>query len=191
VLAISLSSTSGASSSSQVNLSAAFDTTGITTDGKAFSGGLDDVGFAYSGNLLGVAPTLNNTVFNLGSADQPNVVSGRGKTIALAAGRFSTLQMLATGVNGNQVGQTFKVTYTDGTSATYTQNLSDWLAPQAFSGESAALKMPYRNASYGAKDNRTFTVYAYSFVLNSSKTVSSITLPNNANVKVLALTLAP
>jgi hypothetical protein len=50
--------------------------------------------------------------------------------------------------------------------------------------------MPYRNASIGLKDNRTFTVYAYSFILNNSKTVSSLVLPNSGNVKLLAVTLA-
>ena len=49
--------------------------------------------------------------------------------------------------------------------------------------------MPYRDLSNGTKDNRTFYVYGYSFSLNATKTVSSITLPNDANVKLLSVTL--
>ena len=34
-------------------------------------------------------------------------------------------------------------------------------------------------------------LYGYSFAINSAKTVKSITLPNNRNVVVLAIDLAP
>ena len=49
--------------------------------------------------------------------------------------------------------------------------------------------MAYRDLSNGTKDNRTFYVYGYSFSLNAT-TVSSITLPNDANVKLLSVTLS-
>jgi len=48
--------------------------------------------------------------------------------------------------------------------------------------------MAYRDMQNGTKDNRTFYLYAYSFTLNAAKTVSSITLPSNADVVVLAIT---
>ena len=99
--------------------------------------------------------------------------------------------MLATGVNGNQASQTFVVHFSDGTSSTFTQSISDWFTPQSFAGESTAVSMPHRDNSDGTTDNRTFLLYGYSFALNNAKTVSSITLPNNANVEVLAITLVP
>lgn len=49
--------------------------------------------------------------------------------------------------------------------------------------------MGYRDTATGGTDKRTFFVYSYSFTLDGSKTASSITLPNNPNVLVLALTL--
>jgi len=51
--------------------------------------------------------------------------------------------------------------------------------------------MTRRNSSLGLPNNGPFYLYGYSFSLNNSKTVTSITLPGNANVKVFALTLAP
>jgi alpha-mannosidase len=96
---------------------------------------------------------------------------------------------LATGVNGNQPDQTFTVTYTDGTTQTFTQSLSDWFTPQGFSGESVAATMPYRNTADGGMDNRDFNVFDYSLALDSSKTLQSIMLPDNANVQLLAITL--
>jgi hypothetical protein len=99
--------------------------------------------------------------------------------------------MLATGVNGVQAAQSFIVSYTDGTTSTFKQTLSDWFAPQSYSGESKAMTMAYRDTSGGLRDNRTFLLYGYSFTLNSAKKVASITLPNNRNVVVLAISLAP
>ena len=69
---------------------------------------------------------------------------------------------LGTGVDGSQASQTFVVTYTDGTTATFTQSLSDWLTPQNFTGETKALAMAYRDDSDGTKDTRTFNLYGYS-----------------------------
>jgi hypothetical protein len=63
-----------------------------------------------------------------------------------------------------------------------------WFVPQSYPGESEAVAMPYRDFS-GGKDTRPFNLYAYSFHLNSSKTVQSITLPNNRSLVVLAITL--
>jgi hypothetical protein len=113
-----------------------------------------------------------------------------GGTIALPAGKFSTLKLLATGVNGNQVSQTFTVTYTDGTTAAFTQSLSDWCTPQTYTGESKAILMPYRDSSNGTRDTRSMTLYGYTFTLSNSKTVKSIALPNNRNVVVLAMSLS-
>ena len=112
-----------------------------------------------------------------------------GQTIGLPAESFSTLAFLATAVNGNQPNQTFVVTYTDGTTTTFTQGVSDWFTPQNYSGESGAVDMAYRDLANGTSDNRTFHVYGYSLALNSAKTVKSITLPSNGNVKILAMNM--
>ncbi len=191
ILAITLAGSVSTAATAQVDLSKAFNGIGIISDGKAFSGGLDGVGYAYSGSLLQGTPTFNNVQFRLGAADKTNVVSGPSGAIALPAGQYSSLLVLATGVNGAQLAQTFKVTYSDATSVTFTQNLSDWFSPSNYPGEATALTMPYRNAASGVKDNRTFELYQYTFNLTNNKTVSSIALPTSSNVKVLAIALKP
>jgi hypothetical protein len=70
------------------------------------------------------------------------------------------------------------------------QHFSDWFAPRSFPGESRAVKMPYRNMANGARDDHAFYAYSYGFNLNRDKTVQSLTLPDNPNVKTLAATLA-
>jgi len=99
--------------------------------------------------------------------------------------------LFATAVGGNQASQTFTVTYTDGTSSKFVQSLSDWYTPQKYPHESEGVAMAYRDFDNGTKDQRTFNLYEYRFVLTKTKTVQSITLPNNAHVVVLAATLVP
>jgi hypothetical protein len=174
-----------------VNLSPSYNVSGIYTDGKTFSptGGLDGGGAAYSANLLTPARILSGVQFKFGPANLPDAVSGTGTPVALPAGHYSLMQVLATGVQGNQTGQTLSVNYTDGTSSNFTQSFSDWFTPQNFAHETVAVAMAYRDLSDGTQDDRTFNLYAYSFVLDSTKTVKSYTLSNNRDVIVLAVTL--
>lgn len=163
----------------------------VYRDGSTFTtGGIDGNGFAYSSNLLGSSVTWNNSTFALGSPNNADAWSNTA--ITLSAGQYSTLNILATGVNGNQASQTFKVSYTDGTSTVISQSLSDWSTPQNYTGESKAVTMRYRNASNGTKDRHTnFFLYGYSLPIDHTKTVQSLTLPTNRNVVVLAYTLVP
>ncbi|MDB6022760.1 MAG: hypothetical protein JWQ04_2617, partial [Pedosphaera sp.] len=120
-----------------------------------------------------------------------NVISCSNQTVPLPPGNYATLRMLASGVQGNQVSQSFLVTYADSTTANFVQSLSDWFSPQNYSGESKAVIMGHRNSANGTLDNRTFYLYGYSFNLNSSKAVQSIRLPNNGNVIVTSITFVP
>jgi len=164
---------------------------GIVSDGAAFSGGLDGVGYAYSANLLGSTLGWNGVNFTFGPANGADVIGGAGQTITLTATRASSVSLLATAVNGAQTSQVFLVNYTDGTSATFTQSLSDWFVFGQYPGESIAKSMSYRDTSSGGEDGRTFNLYGYTFVTDNSRTVKSITLPNNFQVKVLAIGLLP
>jgi hypothetical protein len=174
-----------------VSLASAYNRTGIVSDGTTFDGGLDGSGNAYSDYLLGALPAWNVPPFLLGPVNSPNVVSATDITIPLPEGRFATLQMLGAGVNGSQTGQTISLTYSDNSTSTLTQSLSDWSARQNFPGESEALTMAYLDTSSGTADNQAYYLYRYLFGLDSTKTVSSITLPNNSNVEAVALTLVP
>jgi hypothetical protein len=173
-----------------VNLASVYNRSGMVTDGSTFSGGgLDGLGNAYSANLLGSTVSFQGLTFTLGPANAPDAVSSI--TIPLPAGQYTTLAMLAAGLDGNQPGQTFVVNYSDGTSSDLSQSVSDWYMPQSYAGESVAVTMAYRDTAAGTQDNRTFYLYGYSFPLNSAKTASSITLPNDGDIVVLALTLVP
>ena len=165
------------SASTAVPATTAYNVKGIYTDGTTFlvSGGLDHDGNAYSSNLLGASVTWNGTTFAFGPAN--NSDAWQNTTITLPAGSFSTLEILAVAVNGNLPSQNFIVTYTDGTTTTLTQSVSDWFTPQGYPGESIIFTTAYRNRYNGTRDNRTFLIYGYSFGINPNKTVKSLTLP--------------
>jgi hypothetical protein len=173
-----------------VSLTADFTLYGIYKDGTKYTtGGLDGDGYSYSANLLTTSRVYNGTIFDFGPADELDAVACAGQTIALPAGKYSSLMLLGTGIEGNQTSQVFIVKYSDGTSAKFTQSLSDWYTPQKYSGENEGVAMAYRDFDNGTKDQRTFNLYEYSFALNATKTVKSVTLPDNADVVVLAATL--
>jgi hypothetical protein len=175
-----------------VNLTSDYKLYGIYNDGTIYTtGGLDGGGYSYSANLLTASRVYNGTLFDFGPANEPDAFACAGQTVTLTQGKFSALMLLATGIEGNQASQTFIVRYTDGTSSKITQSFSDWYTPQKYAGESEGVAMAYRNFDNGTKDQRTFNLYAYTFALNPAKTVKSITLPNDADVVILAATLLP
>ena len=176
----------GSGASTSIDLAALRNVLGIAGYGeRVTNGGLDVNGYAYSASLLGTSIPWAGNTFTLGPAETFDAVSG--KTITLPSGHDSTVNLLATAVNGHQSDQTFVVAYTDGTSASFRQNLSDWCSPQNFAGESPVSKMAYRIAPSGAINLGPVYLYGYSFATDSAKTVKSITLPNNRNVVVLAV----
>jgi hypothetical protein len=173
-----------------VSLSTADNIVGFGSTGTAVSGGgLDGNGNAYAASLLGPSLTWSGATFTFGTANSADAVSN--VTLALPAGNYSSISLLGTGVDGAQVNQTFVVTYTDGTTTSFTQSLSDWFTPQNYTGETTVLTMPYRITGSGGTDNRPFNLYGYSFAINSAKTVKSITLPSNRHVVVLAIDVKP
>ncbi|MFZ0760090.1 MAG: hypothetical protein WAM69_09090, partial [Candidatus Sulfotelmatobacter sp.] len=211
ILSVSAATGTGGSGT-PVNLSSAYNLAGIYADGITFGTGLDGAGNGYSSKLLTANRILNGVQFNFGPANTKScggsgqsactndVVSSTGQTITLPSGQFTTLQLLATAIDGPILSQAFTVTYADGTTSTFTQSFSDWCgcsastpSPGQQPGESFAVVMPYRDEAAGTPDSRVFNLYAYTFVLNSAKTVLSLTLPSQPNtgaVVVLAATLS-
>jgi hypothetical protein len=195
---LTLSGTSGANKASttitlnvvaataNVSLGAQDNLDAIAITGTSVTG-IDGDGWAYASALLPATITYAGASFTLGAADTLNAVTSA--TIPLPAGNFTTLSFLGTGVYGAQTNQTFVVTYTDGSSTSFTQSLSDWGAPKNYSGETSVISTAYRISPTGATQNGPWYVYGYSLKLNSAKTVKSLTLPANRNVVVLGVAL--
>jgi hypothetical protein len=190
-VALNLTVVAATPGASQVDLNSYFNLGAIHTDGSTFSGGADGGGNAYSSSLLGSALSWDGCLFTRGAANANDAIQCSGQTITLPSGQFSSLQILAAAVDGAQTSQPFIVTYSDGTTSSFIQSLSDWTAPQNFPGETVVAATAYRDTGGGTKDTVTEAVlYGYSFGLNNTKTVKTIKLPNDGNVLIFAMTLA-
>jgi hypothetical protein len=174
-----------------------YNLTGITTGGSHFSGsgGLDGRGNALSESLVSNSIAWNGLTFPIGPANAPDVVQATGQIITVPAGNYSSLAVLATGTNGNQSSLQFLITYSDSSTVTDTQSISDWAVGTAGAtlagnaNQSVALSTPSHNTSSGGTNNSAgpFEVYGYSLAADSTKTIASITLPNDPHVKILSM----
>jgi hypothetical protein len=164
-------------------------TIGITTDGTSVIGdGFDSVGHTYSWKALGsgVGGSNGKATFTFGLPNQPQTIVAAGQEIAVTQGAFGSVNLAGAAVYyGAQPNVTFTLNYTDSTTETWTQSISDWAQPQQYAGETTLVTMPYRNQGDGTKDSRPVYLYGYSRAIPQGKTLKSITLPTNQNVRIL------
>ena len=176
-------------SGTPVNPNAYYNVYGIGTAGIVpKSGGFDNDGYAYNSALLGTSLSYQSLTIPLGTANALDAITS--KTINLPAGQYGQLYLLGAAVNGAQTNQSIVVTYSDGSSSTFTQSFSDWAIPQNYSGETTVIKTANRIAPSGLTQTGTFDVYGYSFTLAAGKTVASVKLPSNRNVVFLGIGLS-
>ena len=99
------------------------------------------------------------------------------------------LFLIGTAVQGGKTG-TFTMHYTDGSTSVVTQELSDWANDSSYPGEHVVRTMSYRNYSLN-NGLQTLTMYAYGYSLpiTPGKTLQSVTLPANADIKILSMDL--
>jgi hypothetical protein len=177
------------SNTTTVNLSPSANVYAIATNGTAaLNGGLDGGGDVFSETTVGAGYSWYGYSFVFGAANVADAVSNT--TVALPGGQYSGLYFLATATGGGYPNQVFKVNYSDGTSTTLQQGVSNWSYGSAlYPGEEIALTVPYR-LWQGWQDNRQFNIYGFSMELDSTRTAVSITLPATRNVATLAMTLS-
>ena len=66
-----------------------------------------------------------------------------------------------------------------GSTQSFTQSISDWAIPQGYAGESTALATAYRDTAVGTQQVVTLRIYEYTFALDPTKAVRSLTLPKD------------
>jgi hypothetical protein len=106
---------------------------------------------------------------------------------------YSTLIMLGTAVNGHHAGQV-TVTYTDSTTGVFSQTFSDWCGFGDNPNESIAVAGFERIVANGTTIGPNCNLYAYTYALDFTKSVQSITLTDeddSGSMFGLAITLKP
>lgn len=174
-----------------VPLNSSYNLLGISTDGVPyFTGGYDGSSWAFSSELLGSSLVWNGISFPLGPANAPDAVYGA--SIPVPAGRFASFRFLGSLVN-NAVPPTAHLLlhYTDGSSTAILQDLSDWVNPRNYPGESIVACTPTRHNFDGTTDFNSACVYGYSLPVDPMRTLASVTLPSTRNVVLLSAVLVP
>lgn len=161
--------------------------------GSATSDPVDGTPIVWQGLSfpIGPVPTSNSQV---GGKNGPkNVVHAAGQVISAPQGTYDWLYLAGAGANGNQLSQPITLTYTDGTTETWTQSFTDWsnngdkAYPTPVPGESVIQEMATRINQLGNLIFTTTYVYGYAHRLTKGKTLESIKLPSNDNLGILSI----
>jgi beta-glucosidase len=168
------------------SLSAAYDNVGITDNANPAPGNFDGTGDSFSAEGLaagtptpltaGGQATFGGTTFTWPTAvGTNNDVIADGQTIDLT-GSGTDLGFLGSGAFGAASG-TGTITYTDGTTQTYSLVMSDWYNNAAVAGDEVATTTTTWNFTSSTQTDHPVSIYFASVPLQAGKTVASVTLP--------------
>jgi hypothetical protein len=166
------------------NLAASFNDVGITADTNTAPGNFDGGGASFSATALTNAHAgPNATVSASGvSFTRPNVAAGtndntvaEGQTISMS-GSPHTLGFLVSGSYGPAAGSG-TITYTDGSTQSYTLTAPDWFSTTPPSGGALAVSSAYQNRQGNTTYSGSGDIFSETVALTSGKSIASVTLP--------------
>jgi len=183
--------TAGTGSSSNQN-ALPFNNKGISNDNNRAQANFDGVGSSYSAQALqnaGITPgntvTFNGVTFTWPSAapGTPDDVQAHGQVIPVTAvNGATTLAFLGAASFGPSVG-TATITYTDGTTQTFSMVFSDWVlnngSAKPAQGDQIVATLPYSNTAHGMLSWQKPDVFYTDVTLEPGKTIKSVTLPSH------------
>jgi hypothetical protein len=177
---------------------------GIGNDGSTTNKDFDGFGNAYSAQALAAAGVAGSTVTHggvsfgwpVGSSTLDNFVT-IGQTIRFPQSQpTGHLAWLGSSSNGPSTG-TGTLHYSDGTSQPFTLALSDWTLAAGtgtpLAGNEIAVTTTYR-INHGSRENVNTYIFYATTPLDSTRTLSSVTLPSivgSGRIHVFSAALAP
>ena len=165
------------------SLAASFNNVGITADSNTAPGNYDGNDSSFSETALtnaGAAPGATVTSQGV-SYTFPNVAAGtndntvaEGQTITMSGS--GTLGFLVSASYGPITG-TGTITYTDGSTQSYTITSPDWWSTTPPSGGALAVSSAYQNRPGNTTYAQSGNIFSATVALTAGKTVASVTLP--------------
>jgi Carbohydrate binding module (family 6)/F5/8 type C domain/Glycosyl hydrolase family 95 catalytic domain len=165
------------------SLAASFNNAGITADSNTAPGNYDGNDSSFSETALtnaGAAPGATVTSQGL-TYTFPNVAAGtndntvaEGQTITMSGG--GTLGFLVSASYG-PVSGTGTVTYTDGSTQSYTLTSPDWWSTTPPTSGALAVSSAYQNRPGNTTYAQSGNIFSATVSLTAGKTVASVTLP--------------
>lgn len=169
----------------QLSNQPAYNNVGISDVATRLTANFDSFNRSYSAQALqdvGLVPGITMTSQNV-TFLWPSVAPGQADNY-LAAGQVipvsavpgaATVGFLGAADIGSASG-TATLTYTDGSTTTFTLDFTDWWNGTLQPGNVVAVQMSTINTAHGTKSG-TFDLYSFTTSLNTSKTLQSVTLP--------------
>jgi hypothetical protein len=160
-----------------------------STDGTPYNQpGFDDQGGTYSYNQLGNGSVVfAGTTFTLGQPTVPDAITDGAVYTLPTPGSYSALYLIGAATTTGQTSQPFVLTYSSGNPVTQTIDMSSWAQSAGYADETIVLTTPYKNTQAGGEVAGTFDLYGYQIPLDPTRTLVSVSLPNNRNVVIMAL----
>jgi FG-GAP-like repeat/Bacterial Ig-like domain (group 3) len=160
-----------------------------STDGTPYNQpGFDDQGGTYSYNQLGNgAVVFAGSTFTLGQPTVPDAITDGAVYTLVEPGNYSTLFLIGAATTTGQTSQPFILTYSSGNPVIQTLDMSSWAQSAGYSDETIVATTPYKNTQAGGEVAGTYDLYGYQIPLDPTRTLVSVSLPNNRNVVILAL----
>jgi len=165
------------------NLAASFNDVGITADNNTALGNFDGGNASFSETALtnaGAGPGasisssgLTFTFPNVAAGSNDNTVAQGQKITMTGSG---TLGFLVSASYGPATGSG-TITYTDGSTQSYTLTVPDWWSTTAPSGGAVAVNSAYQNRQGNTTFAQSGDIFSVPITLASGKMIASVTLP--------------
>jgi hypothetical protein len=165
------------------NLAASFNNVGITADTDTAPGSFDGGGASFSETALttahaapGASVASSGVTFtfpNAAAGSNDNTVA-EGQTISLSGS--GTLGFLVSASYGPATGSG-TVTYTDGSTQSYSLTAPDWFSTTPPSGGALAVSSAYQNRQGNTTYSGSGNIFSVPVALTAGKSVASVTLP--------------
>ncbi|GGO95863.1 hypothetical protein GCM10012280_54020 [Wenjunlia tyrosinilytica] len=172
------------------DLSAAYDSDGVSAKGSKGQGDFDGTGSSYPaetmpaagpGAVVGSAYRFPDTA---GTAK--NFVTAHGQKLPLTRRGYASLELLVAAHHGDALG-TAEVTYADGSTDKVRLAATDWAARGPRQGEDTAVVAGSRYNAEGAPDGIGVSVWHTTLPLDKDKEAVSVTLPDEPRLLVYAM----
>jgi endo-beta-N-acetylglucosaminidase D len=171
----------------KVDLSSYFNKDGFSYDRNRRDGNFDLVGYCYSADNIDSIINYDDTEYELGSfADRENnVVYCNSQNIDLQDGKYSSIKLLGASTHGHKTGF-IRINYSDNTFTDVEVTINDWCNDN--NNPKIAKQMSHRHSANSDNNIRTY-IFAHCLTPDTSKTVTSIILPNLRGMNIMAITL--
>jgi alpha-mannosidase len=183
-----------------------------TNDGGRSTGGFDGKGDALPAEMLPSQIQFNDVLFQLAPAKTgaPNAVTAKGQTINLPSVSYNRVYVLAASANGDQKG------FFEAGGKTTELNIQDWggfigqwdnrqwgsadtahakygemtgLTPGFIKRSDLAWYSSHHHDAAGKNVDYAYS-YLFGYVIDLTPGANAIKLPNNENIRILAISLA-